>query len=245
MCAGRVVSYAEFDRRSNQLAAVLHERGVRRGDRVMLLVANGVAWPLLCLAAMKLGALVIPVSTRLTHQEVAFVVGDGTPHTLVYSEGLREVAERAVAGTFTVAAPAGELETAAECASDAPLPVPGESDDCMIVYTSGTSGTPKGAITTHANLILVAMLNNADYGLTESDRILVTTPFAHRTAIARLYNTLTLGATLRHHAALRRCRNAGDDRARTHHRHGTRSDGRAHAARRASRAMRRRMPACA
>jgi acyl-CoA synthetase (AMP-forming)/AMP-acid ligase II len=66
----------------------------------------------------------------------------------------------------------------------------------MIGYTSGTSGTPKGAITTHNNLILTALYNNLDYGLNERDRILVTTPFAHRTAIARLYNTLTLGATL-------------------------------------------------
>jgi acyl-CoA synthetase (AMP-forming)/AMP-acid ligase II len=74
--------------------------------------------------------------------------------------------------------------------------VPHASDDCMIGYTSGTSGTPKGAITTHNNLVLVGLLNNFDYGLRDDDRILVTTPFAHRTAIARLYNTLTLGATL-------------------------------------------------
>jgi acyl-CoA synthetase (AMP-forming)/AMP-acid ligase II len=163
---------------------------------VILLVANGVEWPLLCLAVMKLGALVIPVSTRLTYQEVAFIVGDGSPHTLVYTDELREVAEGAVRGTWTAIASTGELDAAADGASEAPFPVPGDSDDCMIVYTSGTSGTPKGAITTHANFILVGMLNNADYGLTEHDRILVTTPFAHRTAIARMYNTLTLGATL-------------------------------------------------
>jgi long-chain acyl-CoA synthetase len=66
----------------------------------------------------------------------------------------------------------------------------------MIGYTSGTSGTPKGALTTHNNLVLTALLNNFDYDLSERDRIMVTTPFAHRTAIARLYNTLTLGATL-------------------------------------------------
>jgi long-chain acyl-CoA synthetase len=196
VCAGRIVTYAEWERRSNQLAAVLHERGVRSGDRVILLVTNGVAWPLLCLAVMKLGALVIPVSTRLTYHEVAFIVGDGTPHTLVYSDELREVAEGAVSGTATAVAAVGELDAAAEAASDAPWEAPGDSDDCMIVYTSGTSGTPKGAITTHANFILVAMLNNADYGLTQADRIMVTTPFAHRTAIARMYNTLTLGASL-------------------------------------------------
>lgn len=52
----------------------------------------------------------------------------------------------------------------------------------MIGYTSGTSGTPKGALTTHNNLVLTALLNNFDYDLSERDRIMVTTAFAHRTA---------------------------------------------------------------
>jgi long-chain acyl-CoA synthetase len=92
--------------------------------------------------------------------------------------------------------PLSELLAAAEGASDAPWPLVLDSDDCMIGYTSGTSGKPKGAITTHNNFVLVALYNNFDFGLNARDRILVTTPFAHRTAIARLYNALTLGATL-------------------------------------------------
>jgi long-chain acyl-CoA synthetase len=198
VCAGTRVTYAEFERRTNQLAAVLDERGVRAGDRVLLFVGNGVAWPLLCLAVMKLGALVVPVSTRLTEHEVAFLIRDAEPRVLCASDDLRDVAERAVAaaaGSVAVLT-VNELETLAARAGDAPWPVPHDSDDCMIGYTSGTSGTPKGALTTHNNLVLTALLNNFDYALSERDRILITTPFAHRTAIARLYNTLTLGATL-------------------------------------------------
>jgi long-chain acyl-CoA synthetase len=196
VCEGTRVTYAEFERRSNQLAAVLNAHGVRAGDRVLLLVENGVEWPLLCLAVMKLGALVVPVSTRLTAHEIAFLVGDAQPRGVVVTDALRDLAGRAAAGSAALVLPFGELDTAAAGASEAPWPPPFDSDDCMIGYTSGTSGTPKGAITTHNNFVLTALLNNFDYGLSERDRILATTPFAHRTAIARLYNALTLGATL-------------------------------------------------
>jgi acyl-CoA synthetase (AMP-forming)/AMP-acid ligase II len=196
VCDGTRVTYAEFERRTNQLAAVLNDRGVRAGDRVLLFVANGVAWPLLCLAVMKLGALVVPVSTRLTEHEVRFLIRDAEPRVLCVSDELRDVAERAAAADSVTVLTVSELEAAAATAEDASWSVPHDSDDCMIGYTSGTSGTPKGALTTHNNLVLTALLNNFDYALSERDRILVTTPFAHRTAIARLYNTLTLGATL-------------------------------------------------
>lgn len=190
VCEQTRITYAQFERRTNQFAAALHARGVRAGDRVLLLLQNGVEWPLTCLGVMKLGALVVPVSTRLTAHEIAFLIKDADPRIVVASDELLDLA-----GGATVL-PLGELVAAAESASDAPWPLVLDSDDCMIGYTSGTSGTPKGAITTHNNMVLVAMYNNFDYGLNDRDRILVTTPFAHRTAIARLYNTLTLGATL-------------------------------------------------
>ncbi len=152
------VTYAEFERRTNQLAAGLpRAQSSRAGDRVLLFVDNGIAWPLLCVAAMKLGALVVPVSTRLTAHEVAFLVDDAKPRITVASDELRDIPSGPV---VTVS----DLEAAAAGASDAPWPVPHDSDDCLIGYTSGTSGTPKGAITTHNNLVLAAMINNYDYG---------------------------------------------------------------------------------
>jgi long-chain acyl-CoA synthetase len=196
ICDGVHITYAEFERRTNRLAAVLRARGVVQGDRVALLIANGIAWPELCLAVMKAGALVVPVSTRLTYHEVAYMVGDCRPQLVIASAEVLETARAAVDGLGIDAVSDDAVYAAAENADPAAVPFIYDSDDCMIGYTSGTSGNPKGAITTHANLILTAMLNNFDYGLSESDRILVTTPFAHRTAIARLYNSLSLGATL-------------------------------------------------
>jgi len=123
-------------------------------------------------------------------------VGDARPHLLIFSSAVRSTAELAIHGSGVTALSDDEVYALAEAADASGTTIAYDSDDCMIGYTSGTSGNPKGAITTHANLVLVGLLNNLDYGLHGEDRILVTTPFAHRTAIARLYNALTLGATL-------------------------------------------------
>src|ERR1700689_3782779 len=91
VCEGARVTYAEFERRTNQLAAVLHGRGVRAGDRVLLFVNNGIAWPVLCVAVMKRGALVVPVRTQPTEPELAFLVGDAEPRLVVASDELRAI----------------------------------------------------------------------------------------------------------------------------------------------------------
>src|SRR5690606_4267836 len=71
------------------------------------------------------------------------------------------------------------------------------ADACLILYTSGTTGKPKGAVITAANLIVQHyFLNAIDWGIAANDVFLVTTPMAHRTGLARLLNSLSLGATL-------------------------------------------------
>jgi long-chain acyl-CoA synthetase len=197
VCGDRRITYGELERRTNRIANALRARGTKAGDRVALLLGNGIGWPELCLGAIKCGALVVPVSTRLTHQEVAHILRDGEVNTFVYGDAQRSVAEDAAAGLATDALAEDDVYALAGDAGEEPPPIVSpEPDECMIIYTSGTTGAAKGALTTHANLLLVAFINNLQYGLRADDRILVTTHFAHRTAIARLWNTLTLGATL-------------------------------------------------
>jgi len=80
---------------------------------------------------------------------------------------------------------------------DIAAPVESEAQDCVILYTSGTTGRPKGAVNTHANVLAQNVEQHAAaWGIGENDRFLVTTPLAHRAGMARLVNALGLGGTL-------------------------------------------------
>ncbi|HTJ24760.1 MAG TPA: AMP-binding protein [Candidatus Limnocylindria bacterium] len=198
VCGETRITYRAFAQRVDRIAAALVARGVRDGERVGLLLENGTTWIEAFVAIVATGAIAVPISTRLSPAEVTFVVGDAQPCALVFGESHRGHVAHALAGTEIFALDAAAIEMiAADDAIVAPQPPLGPMpDDCMIMYTSGTSGTPKGAIVTHANLLLFGFVSAAEWGLTDADRFLVTTAFAHRTAVARFYNALTLGATL-------------------------------------------------
>jgi len=204
VCGTERIGYAALHAAVRRSAAGLARLGVRTGDRVLLYLPNGVEFVQLAYAAYTLGAIVVPVNTRLTAREVEYIAVDSQPAVLAYHAGSREalaaIVRRLLGCRAVVTGAAGEDEIAFSelAAEEGALPtVPLDAEDCMIIYTSGTTGKPKGAVITHAvQLIQHGYINAVEWGIGGDDRYLVTTPLAHRTGLGRLTNALCLGGTV-------------------------------------------------
>jgi len=204
------ISYADLHSRANTLALGLRRLGVGPGDRVLVYLPNGVEYVQTLYASFALGAVVVPVNTRLTPNELAYFAADSQPTVFIHhaeSDGpLQEISaqlagvRRVVVGYAPGQPAPGDVhrfeQVAVACDESLPdLSV--EEEDCMILYTSGTTGKPKGAVMTHANMIVQhAYINSVEWRITADDVFLVTTPLAHRTGMARMLNSLCLGGTL-------------------------------------------------
>jgi fatty-acyl-CoA synthase len=153
--SGRRFTYAQFDARIARLATHLRDRlRIKRGDRVAVLALNTTDTLEVQFACGRLGAVFLPLNTRLTVPELQYIVGDASPSLLIHDAELAEAA-LTVAGLCRVASslllgPEGSYEAA--IAASAPLDNPEIvtlDDISTIMYTSGTTGQPKGAIITH------------------------------------------------------------------------------------------------
>ncbi len=204
ICGDERLAYRDFDRRIQRVANGLRKHGVGPGDRIVMFLSNGIEIIELFYAAFSLGAIVVPVTTRLTPHELQHICSDSQPLAIVFEGDGTSIADVLQANPDAVRITTGnQFSGAVEYAglrNGDPDPLPPlsiEQDDAIIMYTSGTTGKPKGAIITHANVVIQhCFVNAVEWGISSEDRYLVTTPLAHRTGFARLANSLTLGGTL-------------------------------------------------
>ncbi len=203
VCGEHRVTFRQLHEESSRIAAYLSNAGINVGDRVAICLPNCCEFVTIFFGIVQCGAIAMPINMRLAANEISTIINDAEPAAAFYGESERETVAKigleSLQRYFVGDAPnSNETPLKVLLATEiGQVDVPAECDDCMISYTSGTTGRPKGVITTQANYIVANGYLNATYWrLSADDRILVTTPLAHRTAFARVGNMAVLGATL-------------------------------------------------
>ncbi|RAU20551.1 long-chain fatty acid--CoA ligase [Paramagnetospirillum kuznetsovii] len=204
----RVWTHGELDREVNRHAGVLLELGVGRGDVVAAFLYNTPIFVFVLLAAARVGAIFNPINYRLAARELAFILGDGGARVVLFEEEGSDVVARAraldtgsrhwvFADPGTPPDGARSLAALAVDKSDAPPGVAvDENDPCILMYTSGTTGRPKGVLHTHrAKLAHNALMHQA-MGLVHQDVGLAVAPLNHTAELHTSFlPRLQLGAT--------------------------------------------------
>ncbi|MGH8996316.1 MAG: acyl-CoA synthetase [Acidimicrobiales bacterium] len=184
----QVVTYAQMATQSVALAAGMHERGVAAGDVVALLSYNSPEFLETIFAANYLGAIVMPINWRLAAPEVRYVLEHSEARALVCDESLVPIGDAATAGIEdrltrvcpSKPAPAGWIEFTALRVGNKVPPTRVAGDDVhRLMYTSGTTGRPKGVMITHANLAWKNLAHIVEFGFTSEDVGLACGPLYH------------------------------------------------------------------
>jgi long-chain acyl-CoA synthetase len=176
------LSYAELDAASAGVAAWLLDQGMRDGDPVGLMLPNVPEFAIAYYGILRAGGIVVPMNVLLKQREVAFYLTDpGARLVLAWHDCADEARAGArVAGADCIVVEPGSLSSLPGAGPDAAVAASAADDTAVILYTSGTTGTPKGAELTHANLTRnVELVVDTLLGLGPDDVILGALPLFH------------------------------------------------------------------
>jgi acyl-CoA synthetase (AMP-forming)/AMP-acid ligase II len=187
--AGRTVSYADFEALSNRAANALVTRGVGKGDRVTLALGNSVEYVVAAIGVLKAGAILNPVNQSLGAGELSYVLGHADPRLVVTDAS----SDAKLAGLGRATVLGERLIEAASAARPAVRIEPG--DYSTLLYTSGTTGKPKGVLFTHSRTGTSGPHFIERLGLTPDDTILAVTPLFHGNAWGAVTTALYAGGT--------------------------------------------------
>jgi fatty-acyl-CoA synthase len=167
---GRTITYRELDDASDQLAGSFLRRGLERGDRVATLTGNSPEHVAVFFACAKTGLILAPLSWRLAAPELAYQLDDAEPALFLVEQEQSALAE-AIGRPFEPLVVEGVLDALAARVED--------DDPLLLVYTSGTTGRPKGALLTHANCFWTNLSFDLATGVSADDIVLQMLPQFH------------------------------------------------------------------
>ncbi|MBT5267039.1 MAG: AMP-binding protein [Rhodospirillaceae bacterium] len=189
----RRVTHGELADQIRRVAANMAALGVAPGDRVAILLANRVEFVVTLLAAERVGAIAVPLNVREQHDELVYVLADSGARMLVHEADLADrlptVAEMpklvhrfSVGGSVAGSREFGDL--LADGAPEPPVHAVDEEETAIILYTSGTTGQPKGAMIAHVNMVHSVMHYTHCLGLAAGERAMLVVPASHITGLA-------------------------------------------------------------
>ena len=189
--ADRRLTWAQLDREVDRVAAALCALGLEKGDRCALMAPNCDGFVIAYYAALRLGAIVVPVNTRLAAPEIAHVLRDSGTRVLVFDPGLAGKVE-ALTERPPTSVSLAELTITAPAV---PARDVNESDDAVILYTSGTTGHPKGVLLDHQRLLWTGLSQLPTCGLADGERYLHVAPLYHGAGITFITAMTLVGGT--------------------------------------------------
>ncbi len=178
---GVAIGYAELDRRLQAMAALLVERAVGPGDRVAFCGLNRIEQLVALFACGRTGAILVPLNNRLSVAEHRYQLHDAAPVVALVTDGFGSALERAAPSLPTVDLDSVDLSQrpVAPAEADAADRVVQGDDPVLMVYTSGTTGRPRGVVHTHRSLLHTVLNGVAHQDLTAVDRVLTVLPLFH------------------------------------------------------------------
>jgi fatty-acyl-CoA synthase len=179
------VTYRELDTRCARVAGALAAAGVQAGDRVAVALKNRIEFLEMLFGAARLGAIFVPLNFRLSAQEVGYALADSGASLVVAQQdtldAVREALTESGAELSVLLVDGDEADYAAwrDAGEPRDAALVAGADPVTIVYTSGTTGPPKGAVITHENVMVNVQNYLADYDLRRDDATLVVNPIFH------------------------------------------------------------------
>jgi long-chain acyl-CoA synthetase len=212
VCEERRLNYAEVGAQVMRVASLLQQRGIKSGDRVAIFLDNSVEFSVTVFAVLRIGAVFIPVNPLTKHEKLTYILNNARASGLVTQASLSRVwagtlAETPSVHTCVVASMSGDSANMPNCCLPYPLDEANqnhlhidiaitEQDIACILYTSGTTGEPKGVMLTHLNMVSAMRSVMAYIDLRQQDVILCVLPLAFGYGLYHLFMAARLGATL-------------------------------------------------
>jgi long-chain acyl-CoA synthetase len=177
---GRKYSFRDMDRLASVFASFLISKGIRRGDRVAILSCNCQEYIAAYFGTIRAGGVVLPVNNLLAHEEVKFILDDASVTLVFFDEECSNTAGKLMQREEGTRAYVRLSEVAQQAAaSPTSFPVTAMGDVSTILYTSGTTGRPKGALLTHRNILANALAATEVIHVSAKDKFVVFLPLFH------------------------------------------------------------------